>query len=173
VHAALEAAPTSIKAGFVEAVTRTGRERDLDESLWGRAPSTAELRTAALQTLKDDFTSRRELLHASLSRTEVAELLGISSQAVLDRLTHGDLVGLKDGREWRIPIWQINAGTERGFLPGVADLRRVFPGGVVSLSRWAATPNVDLGDMTPADALAASRVQDVVAVAAKTTASAW
>ncbi|HZE16826.1 MAG TPA: DNA-binding protein, partial [Mycobacterium sp.] len=72
-----------------------------------------------------------------------------------------------------IPMWQVNAGAERGFLPGIADLRRVFPGGVVSLSRWAVTPNVDLGDMTPADALAAGRVQDVIAAATKTTTAAW
>ena len=173
VHAVLAAAPASVKAGFVEAVTRRTQQRDLDESLWGTAPSAAELRNAALQTLKDDFVARRELMHASLSRGEVAELLGISSQAVLDRLTHGDLVGLKDGREWRIPMWQIHAGAERGFLPGIADLQRVFPGGVVSLSRWAVTPNVDLGEMTPANALAAGRVQDVIAVKAKTTTAAW
>ena len=173
VHAVLEAAPASVKAGFVEAVTGPAQEGDLDESLWGSAPSATEVRTAALQTLKDDFLARRELLHASLSRAEVAELLGISSQAVLDRLTHGDLVGLKDGREWRIPMWQVHAGAERGFLPGIADLQRVFPGGLVSLSRWAVTPNVDLGDMTPANALAAGHIQDVIAVAARTTAAAW
>jgi hypothetical protein len=173
VHAALEATPASVKAGFVEAVTGAAPERGLDESLWGGAPSAAEVRTAALQALKDDFVARRELLYVSLSRTEVAELLGISSQAVLDRLRHGDLVGLKEGREGRIPMWQVNASAERGLLPGIADLRRVFPGGVVALSRWAVTPNVDLGDMTPADALAAGRVQDVVAVATTTTAAAW
>jgi excisionase family DNA binding protein len=166
VHAALEVAPTSFKVGFVKAVTSTAQERDLDESLWGNAPSTAKLRTAALQALKDDFTARRELLHASLSRAEAAELLGISNQAVLDRLTNGDLVGLKDGRAWRIPMWQVNAGAERGFLPGIAELREVFPGGVVSFSEWAVAPNVDLGGMTPADALAAGHVQDVIAVAA-------
>jgi hypothetical protein len=125
-----------------------------------------------LQALKDDFVARRKLLHASLSRAEVAELLGISSQAVLDRLRHGDFIGLKEGREWRIPMWQINASAERGFLPGIADLQRAFPGGVVALSRWAVTPNVVLGDITPADALAAGRVQDVIAVATTTTA-AW
>jgi hypothetical protein len=70
-------------------------------------------------------------------------------------------------------MWQVHAGAERGFLPGIADLQRVFPGGLVSLSRWAVTPNVDLGDMTPANALAAGHVQDVIAVAATTTAAAW
>jgi hypothetical protein len=49
----------------------------------------------------------------------------------------------------------------------------VFPGGMVSLSRWATAPNVELGGMAPADALAAGRVQDVIGVAATATAVAW
>jgi excisionase family DNA binding protein len=172
VHRALESVPASVRTEFVEAVADQTAEA-LDESLWGAGPSAAELRSAALQGLKDDFIARRDLLSASLSRSEVAELLGVSSQAVLDRLADGDLVGLKDGREWRIPMWQVNAGAERGFLPGIAELRRVFPGGVVSLSRWATTSNVELGGMAPADALAAGRVQEVIAVAATATAAAW
>jgi excisionase family DNA binding protein len=123
VHRALESVPASVRTEFVEAVADQTAEA-LDESLWGAGPSAAELRLAALQGLKDDFVARRDLLSASLSRSEVAELLGVSSQAVLDRLQDGDLVGLKDGREWRIPMWQVNAGAERGFLPGIAELRR-------------------------------------------------
>lgn len=41
------------------------------------------------------------------------------------------------------------------------------------MSKWAATPNPELGDITPADALAAGRVDDVIAVVAKSTAAAW
>lgn len=122
--------------------------------------------------MKDDFVARRDLLRVALSTSEVAELLGVSPQAVLDRLRDGDLVGLKDGREWRIPMWQVNASAERGFVPAIAGLRRLFPGGVVSLSRWATTPNVDLDGVAPADALAAGRVQEVIAVAATATAAA-
>lgn len=172
VQTALESAPASVQTDFVDAVAhRDGPE--LSAELWGAAPSADEVRTAALQSLKSDFLARRELLATSLSRPEVAELLGVTPQAVLDRLADGDLVGLKDGREWRIPIWQINAGTERGFLPGIGALRDAFPGGLVALSRWVTTPNVDLNDATPADALAAGRVEQVVAAAAATTAVAW
>jgi excisionase family DNA binding protein len=164
--------PASVRTEFVEAVADQAAGT-LDESLWGSGPSAEELRLAALQGLKDDFVARRDLLTVSLSRSEVAELLGVSPQAVLDRLRDGDLVGLKDGREWRIPMWQVNASAERGFVPGIAELRRLFLGGVVPLSRWATTPNVDLGGVAPADALAAGRVPEVIAIAATATAAAW
>lgn len=172
VHTALESAPASVRTDFVEAVADR-EEAGLDDALWGAAPSTDEVRAAALQGLKSDFLARRELLDASLSRPQVAELLGVTPQAVLDRLAEGDLVGLRDGREWRIPMWQINAGAERGFLPGIAALREVFPGGLVALSRWVTTPNADLGGATPADALAAGRAPQVIAAAAAITAAAW
>lgn len=174
VQAVFEAAPASVRAGFVEAITgATAQEPELDEALWGRGPSPGKLRTAALQALKDDFVARRELIDASLPAAEVAELLGTSAQAVRDFVMSGDLVGLADGNDWRIPMWQLKAGVEQGFLPGIAQLRRVFPGGIVSLSRWMVTPSVDLGEMTPADVLAAGRVEEVFAVAAVTTAAAW
>jgi hypothetical protein len=178
VRTALDTVSPAVRAGFVAAVTDsdaaiTEDTAALDETLWGPAPSTARTHTAALQTLKNEFVARRALLDTALNRTEVAELLGVSPQAVLDRLADGDLLGLKDGREWRIPIWQIHAGAERGFLPGLAALRRAFPGGLVALSHWATAPNADLDGSTPADALAAGRVDDVVAVAAAATAAAW
>jgi excisionase family DNA binding protein len=169
VHTALDAVPASVRRHFIEAVADDGHG-DLDPSLWGPGPSAADVRSAALQGLKDDFVARRELLRASLSRAEVAELLGVSSQAVLDRLTDGELIGLKEGREWRIPMWQLHPGAPRGFLPALAELRRAFPGGLVALSRWATAPHVDLGGMTPADALAAGRVDQVIAAATAITA---
>ena len=172
VQSVLELVPASVQAGFVDAVTAKDTT-DLDESLWGAGPSPAQQRTAALKALEDDFLARRALLDESLTRAEVARLLGVSNQAVLDRLDTGDLAGVKKGREWRIPMWQINPDAERGFLPGLAQLRQVFPGGLVSLSRWATTPNVELDGKTPADVLAAGRVDDVVRVAATLTVAAW
>ena len=113
------------------------------------------------------------MIEASLTRTETAELLDISEQAVLDRLEAGDLIGLKKGREWRLPAWQFNPDAERGFVPGLARLREVFPGGAVSLTEWAVAPNVELDGSTPADELAAGHVEDVVRVAHTGTAAAW
>jgi excisionase family DNA binding protein len=172
VQSVLQLVPASVQAGFVDAVT-VNSTADLDESLWGAAPAPAKQRAAALQALEDDFVARRAVLDNSLTRAEVANLLGVSNQAVLERLETGDLIGLKKGREWRIPMWQINPDAERGFLPGLAQLRRVFPGGLVSLTRWATTPNVELGDKTPADVLASGHVDDVIRVAATITAAAW
>ena len=83
------------------------------------------------------------------TRAEAAQLLRISDQAVSDRLAAGDLVGLKDGRVWKLPAWQFDADTENGWLPGIVDLRQHFPAGPVTLTAWVTAPNVDLGGRTP------------------------
>jgi hypothetical protein len=97
----------------------------------------------------------------------------VSEQAILNRLDAGDLVGLKKGREWRLPLWQFNAQTTRGFLPGLAELQAAFTGGVVSLTEWATTENADLDRQTPARALAAGDPAKVITVALHATAAAW
>ena len=103
------------------------------------------------------FADRQAVLAQSITRAEAAQLLRISDQAVSDRLTAGDLVGLKDGRVRRLPAWQFDADTANGWLPGISQLRTHFPGGPVTLTTWATTPNVDLRDQTPAARLAARR----------------
>lgn len=162
----------SAREGFIIAVAGDP-EDGLDTALWGPAPSPAERKEAALANLRRQYDIRRRVIEASLTRTETAELLDISEQAVLDRLEAGDLIGLKKGREWRLPAWQFNPDAERGFVPGLARLREVFPGGAVSLTEWAVAPNVELDGSTPADELAAGHVEDVVRVAHTGTAAAW
>lgn len=168
---ALMSVPESDRAGFVTSVL--GSVESLDPSLWGPAPMNSERRVAGLENLRRDFESRRRLLDNCLTRAETAELLGISEQAVLDRLESGSVVGLKQGREWRLPAWQFHADAERGMVPGLAQLRRVFPGGLVSLSDWVTTPNVDLDGSTPLAELAAGRVDVVLLAAQGLTAAAW
>ena len=163
--------PESDRDGFVTSVV--GSEDELDTALWGREPSVAERRTASLENLRLEFEARRTVLEESLTRAEVAELLDVSEQAVLDRLESGALVGLKKGREWRLPTWQFNPDAERGFVPGLAELQQVFPGGVVTLSSWVSAPSVDLDGATPAAELAAGHVDRVVLAAKSLTAAAW
>lgn len=163
--------PESDRDGFVTSVV--GSETELDSALWGREPSAAERRTASLENLRLEFEARRTVLEESLTRAEVAELLDVSEQAVLDRLESGALIGLKKGREWRLPTWQFNPDAERGFVPGLAELQQVFPGGAVTLSSWATAPNIELGGATPAAALAAGHVDQVVLAAKSLTAAAW
>lgn len=55
----------------------------------------------------------------------------------------GDLLGLKKGREWRLPAWQFSAEAAQGSVAGLAEVHRAFPGGVGSLTEWITTPNVE------------------------------
>lgn len=171
----LAGVPDSAREGFVLTVVgEPGEPSDsLDTALWGRGPSPAERREVALANLRRQYASRRSVVEASLTRAEAAELLDISEQAVLDRLEAGDLIGLKKGREWRLPVWQFRPDAERGFVPGLARLCAVFPGGAVSLTEWVTSPNVELEGATPADELAAGHVDAVVHAAATGSAAAW
>lgn len=164
--------PDSAREGFVRSVVG-GRGDELDATLWGKGPTFADRKEAALENLRRQYATRRAVVETSLTRGEAAELLDVSEQAVLDRIEAGDLVGLKKGREWRLPSWQFNPDAERGFVPGLAQLCRVFPGGVVSLTQWATAPNADLDGAAPADELAAGRVARVVRVAEAATSAAW
>ncbi|WP_249353556.1 helix-turn-helix domain-containing protein [Rhodococcus sp. USK13] len=169
---ALASVPEVERESFVLGVV--GEDADgLDRALWGPGPSPAERKAAALVNLRRQYQARRAVVEASLTRPEAAELLDVSEQAVLDRLKAGDLVGLKKGREWRLPSWQFSADSELGFVPGLAKVTAVFAGGAVSLTEWALAPNSDLDGATPVEALAAGHVDDVVRAAQVGTAAAW
>jgi excisionase family DNA binding protein len=74
-------------------------------------------------------------------RLQAAELLGISPQRVTDKLESRRLVGIKVGREWRLPRWQFDPDNTSGALPDLDVLQAAFPGGPVSLSRWIMRPH--------------------------------
>lgn len=168
----LATVPAAAREGFVRSIVDEARD-DVDPALWGGTPDPVEHKQAALTNLRTQYETRRHLLAASLTRAEAAELLEVSEQAILDRLRTGDLIGLKKGREWRLPAWQFSPDTERGVLPGLAKLREAFPGGAVSMSTWANLPNPDLDGATPADQLAAGQIENVIHVARIGTAAAW
>ncbi|HEY5882825.1 MAG TPA: helix-turn-helix domain-containing protein, partial [Nakamurella sp.] len=156
---------------FIDTVT--GSDDGLDPALWGTRPSTAETSRAHLVNLAARYAARQTVLARSITRAEAAQLLGISDQAVSDRLAAGDLVGLKEGRVWRLPAWQFDADTENGWLPGIAELRQHFPAGPVTLTAWVTAPNVDLGDRTPAARLVAGDVDQVLRAAEAGGPTAW
>ena len=158
-------------ADFIDTVT--GADDELDPALWGPPPSPAEAARAHLVNLAARFADRQSVLAHSITRAEAAHLLGISDQAVSDRLAAGDLVGLKDGRIWKLPAWQFDADTPNGWLPGIADLRQHFPAGPVTLTAWVTTPNVDLDEQTPAARLAAGDVAHVLRAAQANGPAAW
>ncbi|MFT4218705.1 MAG: hypothetical protein QM619_16175 [Micropruina sp.] len=168
----LATVPAEARKGFVRSIVDESGDA-LDPTLWGRAPDRVERKEAALANLRAQYEARRRVLEASLTRGEAAELLEVSEQAILDRLRTGDVIGLKKGREWRLPVWQFSPDAERGVLPGLARLGEAFPGGVVSMTNWATRRHPDLGGATPADRLAAGQVEDVIKAARIGTAAAW
>ena len=111
-------------------------EDDLDSRFWGPSPDSAAVTRAVFEDLSDQFAQRRHVAANAISRDEAAELLGVSPQSVTARLSSRKLIGIKVGREWRLPTWQFDPDDPTGVLPDLDTLQAEFPGGAVSLSRW-------------------------------------
>ncbi|MFZ2526603.1 MAG: helix-turn-helix domain-containing protein [Rhodococcus sp. (in: high G+C Gram-positive bacteria)] len=127
-------------------------EADADE--WGPAIPDEEAATLEQANLKLQVEHRRQELSASMSRTEAANLLGVSPQTVSEWVAQHKLVGLKDGREWRFPAWQFTPDNAEPVLPDLDRLVAAFPGGEVSLSRWMNRSNDNFAGRTPAQEMA-------------------
>ena len=138
-----------------------GSDTRLDDA-FGREPSASEYAEAVAWNLSVATARRQRLIARSVARHEAASRLGVSPQAVSEMLDRGALVGLREGREWRIPAWQFDEESPTGVLPGLRDLGSRFPGSVVSLSRWIERENPDLDGMTPRAALRRGNVEGVL-----------
>jgi hypothetical protein len=158
-------------ARVVAAVELQDSSHDLDPVLWGGAPRATEVLSAELANLRKEFSARKELEGRSLSRADVADLLGTSGQSVTDALESRRLLGFRRGRRWLIPAWQLDAEAERGVLPGLGEVQLAFPGGVVALSAWVSKASVDLAGASPREALARGQVAEVIEVARNLTAA--
>ncbi|MGH3666492.1 MAG: helix-turn-helix domain-containing protein, partial [Egibacteraceae bacterium] len=130
-----------LRGALVEPMSRVRR---LDPALWGPAPDADEVRAAAAANAVRLARERVGVAADALSREDVAELLGVSSQAVSNRIRAGQLVAIRAGRRWLLPVWQFDPGSTDPVLPGVTDLLAGWPGSPVALSRWATTPSRDL-----------------------------
>lgn len=145
----------------------------LDGSLWGPAPTQAELVAGSVANLRQQFARRQRVLAASLSRAEAAVLIGVSEQAITGALDSGRLLGLKHGRYWALPAWQFDAESVQGMHPRLGELAEAFPGGLVSLSLWIQRPSADLDGASPQQALAAGDASRVIDLARALTSAGW
>jgi hypothetical protein len=157
--------PRSLVEALLHALESPARARPLDAATWGRQPSARAVRAAAADNLALGVARRGAVLAASVTRNDVARALGKSDQAISAMLDRGSLLGLKEGREWRIPAWQLDPDRPEGVLPGLRELARAYRDGVVSLSGWVERANPVLDDATPRATLARGAVQEVVAAA--------
>lgn len=114
------------------------------------------------------IAAREDVRRDALPRTQVQELLGVTSNQVSNLRSEKKLVALRGIGGERFPAWQFDLDADDPRLDGVRELTGAFSGGVVSLSQWAVRPNPALGGRSPAEALADGDVDLVVAVATHT-----
>lgn len=146
---------------------------DLDETFWGPAPDSVTASQAVFADLQDQFAQRRQLSDESISREEAARLLDVAPQSITAKLAAGKLVGLKIGREWRLPLWQFDPDAPSGILPDLDALQSVFPGGVVSLSSWMQRGQPEFDGRPACVEMALHGSGPVIALAQALTAAAW
>lgn len=137
---------------------------------YGPAPTAEELREIhARQAARIQETIER-IVARSLTRLQAAGRLGVSPQSISDRRKARSLFAIKRGREFYFPSWQFH---DDGTLPGLDRVIEAWPGSQLELAGWAERPSPDLGGRTPAQALAARDVDDVVALEQAIAAAAW
>ena len=157
----------------LEAAATAEPSDDLDERFWGPAPDSVTAVKAVVDDLSEQFAQRRRLAEDSLSREEVAKLLGIAAQSVKSKLESGKLIGIKVGREWRLPRWQFDPDNTSGVLPDLDTLQTAFPGGPVSLSNWIIRAQPEFDGRTPRDDMLIHGSAPVIKVARALTAAGW
>lgn len=146
---------------------------DLDERFWGPSPDSVTAVRAVFADLRDQFAQRQQLAANSITRDDAAELLGISAQSVTDKLAARKLVGIKVGREWRLPAWQFEPDMPDSVLPDLNTLQTVFPGGPVSLSQWILRPQPEFDGRNPREELILHGSAAVIGLAGVLTATGW
>jgi excisionase family DNA binding protein len=146
---------------------------DLQERFWGPAPDATTVVRAVFDDLADQFAQRRAVAADGISRDEAAELLGVTPQSITARLASGKLVGIKIGREWRLPAWQFDPDDPSGVLPDLDVLQDVFPGGPVSLTRWMLAVRPEFDGRSAREAWAGGGGAAVIEFARSLTATGW
>jgi Protein of unknown function (DUF2384) len=143
---------------------------DLDEGLWGKAPTDADLAKAQSDADAARDAALKRFIADALTREQAAKRLGISAQAVSKRTGGEQLIALRYSGRSLYPRWQFS---DDGVLPELSKLRQQFPS-ALSLTTWATTPSADLDGQTPAEMLGRRDGQQrVLELAQATSAVAW
>lgn len=69
--------------------------------------------------------SYASLVQTGLTTTQAAKLLGVSDARIRQRLQERTLLAIRDGRSWKLPVFQF-AG--KGELPGWGEVAQALPG---------------------------------------------
>ncbi len=132
--------------------------------LAGDAPNRSEYAQVKLALLSRSFTARRELFVEAATIAQVAEMLGISRQAVHNKVRK-TLFGAFDNGVLRIPLWQFDPQTESGVLEGLPEVIKALTEAKVSpvaQISWMVRNNPFLDGRTPSECLQQGEVLRVV-----------
>jgi hypothetical protein len=157
----------------LEAAATAESPDDLDERFWGPGPDSVTAVKAVFADLSDQFAQRQQLAANGISRDDAAGLLGITAQSVTAKLASRKLVGIKVGREWRLPAWQFDPDVPTGVLPDLDTLQAVFPGGPVSLSRWMLRTQPEFDGRNAREEMILHGSAPVIELARVLTATGW
>jgi hypothetical protein len=127
----------------------------------GRVYDRQEKSALEMAALARTFRRRRELLEASLTASQVAELLGTSRQTPHDRVKGGTLLAVLDRGAWRFPAWQFDPEGPDGVIEGLPEVLRALHASPLVKASWLVRPNQYLGERTPLEALRERRVEAV------------
>jgi Protein of unknown function (DUF2384) len=154
--------------------TRTLSERTGDtsldadlESIIGPPLAPGERTRLAFEGLVRGAERRRALLTETVTAPEVARLIGAKTrQAAHDRLRAYRMLAVYDAGAWRFPMWQFDPEAPEGVLNGLpAVLRELAELDPYRRLQWLTTPQPELDNRTPAEALRAGEQRAVVMLA--------
>jgi hypothetical protein len=107
-----------------------------------------------------------EAVGARWDTTETAEFLGVTRQALHDRVRRGTLLGLPGrGVTW-FPVWQFDPASRRArpVVPVILQLFRLMdrPLGPIEIASWAQEAQPELDGSSPADWITSGRADESV-----------
>lgn len=109
--------------------------------------------------------NRTRLLRACVSAQEAGRLMGRSRQAVEKQRRSGRMVALRSGRQWRYPVWQLDADEPHGLVPGVVEVMERLPLSPAGVALWLTSANPELDGETPIQVLRNRQTDRVVRLA--------
>lgn len=85
------------------------------------------------------------LMHTGLTTAQAARRLGVSDARIRQRLHDRTLFAIRDGRSWRLPLFQF---TEQGEVPGWGEVSKALPRDIspVAVEQWLNLPHSELVD---------------------------
>lgn len=110
-------------------------------------------------------TNRARLLRGCVSAEEAGRMTGRSRQAIERQRRSGRMLALRSGRQWRYPVWQLDADEPGSLVPGVVKVLELLPLSPAGVALWLTTPKPALDGETPIQALRNRQADRVVRLA--------